>query len=248
MKELANTIPAVSKTIAILEYLGSDKSNSGITQLELAKELKISPSSCYRILQSLQAANWICRNNQGRYTISNGIFKAVQNILDQNSRFEKYQTVINKLAQLCELSCKLSIRRGYQQVTILRGESPNEISVSGKIGASFPLIEGSVGAVLLANETIDNIKEIINVSKEDIAEKNNPNLLFERIKYFRKHGYTLTLEHENRWRICAMSLPLLDNANNIIASITLLGLKDDFAENKLEKLKNIVMEQIKNIK
>ena len=54
-----NTIPAVEKAVAVLTRLG--ESEGGLTQAELAAALDIAPSSCYRILQTLLEADWVCK-------------------------------------------------------------------------------------------------------------------------------------------------------------------------------------------
>ena len=50
-----NIIPAVEKAVAILNRLG--ELPKGATQSELATSLNIAPSTCYRILQTLLAAD-----------------------------------------------------------------------------------------------------------------------------------------------------------------------------------------------
>jgi len=57
---IQNTNPAVEKALEILTRLG--QSNGGATQAELARELDISPSTCYRILQTL----WKAPGDPGR--------------------------------------------------------------------------------------------------------------------------------------------------------------------------------------
>ena len=48
---MANTIPAVEKAVAVLDILGARE--NGATQAELVELLRITPSTCYRILQTL---------------------------------------------------------------------------------------------------------------------------------------------------------------------------------------------------
>ena len=117
-----NTIPAVEKAVAVLTRLG--ESEGGLTQAELAAALDIAPSSCYRILQTLLEADWVCKIGGTRYDLSFGILGAVRKLTDRNARYEAMLPVLEELAAQTGLCCKLSVRRGEFQLPILRAESP----------------------------------------------------------------------------------------------------------------------------
>ncbi len=221
-----NTIPAVEKTVALLEKLG--KSENGATQAELANELGITQSTCYRILQTLQKHDWVKKNSGSRYDLSGGILAASMKLSDKIRRFDKAQPILDRLANESGLSCKLSIRQGTDQLTILRAESPGPIIVSGKVGTRFPVIEGSVGAALLSGDSEETIKNLCNGCGESIIEKTNPEIVIERINQIREKGYCLNSK-QNRWKVEAMSVPLKDNEGNVAGTLTLLGFEDDFS-------------------
>ncbi|HPS52883.1 MAG TPA: helix-turn-helix domain-containing protein, partial [Phycisphaerae bacterium] len=161
-------IPAVEKAVELLEYLGRD--DKGYTQAELVKELNMPLSTCYRIIQTLQKRDWIRKIKDGQYTLSGGMLSAAMNLVNRVARFEAVGPNLKRLADRTELTCKLSIRQGNQQVTILRAESPRPMSVSGKVGSRFPVIEGSVGAALLCDTPADEISDIVAACGDDIIE------------------------------------------------------------------------------
>ena len=75
--------------------------------------------------------------------------------------FDSAQPVLEELARRTRLACKLSIRQWNEQLSVLRAESPEPFSVSGKNGSRFPVIEGSVGAALLFGESEETIRKIL---------------------------------------------------------------------------------------
>ena len=230
---IENIIPAVDKTIALLEYLG--QTENGRSQAELAKELDITGSTCYRILQTLLKHDWLLKLPENRYDLSSGMLSAVIKLTDQTARFESAVPLLEKLSAQTGLSCKLSIRQGNQQVTILRAESPRPMSVSGKVGSRFPIIEGSVGAVLLSGESEETVRKLATTCREDIVEKSQPEIIFDRIQSLGKQGYCLNTKY-NRWKVDAMSVPVVNSGKHVVAALTLLGFDDDFYCDVLGKL------------
>ncbi|HEX2949505.1 MAG TPA: IclR family transcriptional regulator [Armatimonadota bacterium] len=226
-------IPSIEKTIALLEYLG--KLQGGASQGELVAELDITASTCYRILQTLQKHDWVRQQPGNKYDLANGMMPMLMKLSDFSARFALAQPALERLANRAGLSCKLSIRQGHEQVTILRAESPQPMTVSGKIGSRFPLIEGSVGAALLYAETPDMIADQIAVCTESIAEITDPQIVLSRIRDIHQQGYCLNIKY-NRWKVEAMSSPVIDDDGRVIAAITLLGFQDDFRSDKLDGL------------
>ena len=222
----ANTNPAVEKTLLLLHRLGG--SAEGATQAELARELAISPSTCYRILQTLRKHDWVRKSDDGRYDLSGGILSAAMKMHRRLARLEHCQPLLAELAATTGLTAKLSIRQGDRQVTILRAESPRPLSVSGKVGAQFPVIEGSVGAALLCHTEEGEIRELADSCTEDIPERGNADLVLARAEEIRRQGYCLNIG-QRRWAIGAMSAPLPGADGQVAAALTLLGTDDDFA-------------------
>ncbi|OGV75362.1 MAG: hypothetical protein A3K19_08950 [Lentisphaerae bacterium RIFOXYB12_FULL_65_16] len=229
----AHTIPALGKAVLLMEYLG--RSDGGATQAELARELGISTSTCYRIIQTLGKHDWLRKVPGNRYDLSGGILSATMKLVQYLARYEQCQPLLNRLAATTGLSTKLSIRQGNEQVTVLRAESPRPLSVSGKVGARFPVIEGSVGAALLSSSSAADIRQLAETCGEDIAEKGDPEIVMARVESIRCRGYCLNSKH-NRWRIDAMSAPLTDVNGQVVAALTLLGMNEDFSEGNTESL------------
>ena len=223
-----HTIPALDKALSILEHLG--RNPGGSSQAELCSSLEISASTCYRILQTLQLHDFVRKQPGGRFDISGGLLTASMRLFDKAKLFENAQPTLEALSAKTGLSSKLSIRQGFEQISILRAESPLAVSVSGKVGARFPVIEGSVGAALLCSEDEETVEELIRSCKDDIEERRMMNLLPGRIEQIKRTGIALN-ERENRWNVEAMSAPVYDSASGqSVAALTLIGFKTEFKD------------------
>ncbi len=214
-----NKIPAVEKTILLLELLS--KRDCGASQAEIQKSLNISMSTTYRILQTLLTHKWVGKNALGIYTLDNGLLPLLYPFQNRLDMLERAQGIIDDLAEKYEIACKISIRRGFEQVTLLRAEPHGPITLTGQIGSSFPLTEGSVGAALLVASTDEEIMEIAAQCDASIPENQTPELILSAVKNVKRLGYALNLR-KNRWNITAMSMPIYDENGSVIAAITLI--------------------------
>ena len=229
-----HTIPALDKAVRLLEYLG--QTEGGAAQAELAEELGISASTCYRIIQTLWKHDWLNKRSGNRYDLSGGILTVATKLFKRLARFEHCQPLLNGLAEETGLTVKLSIRQGSEQVTILGAESPRPLSVSCKVGARFPVIEGSVGAALLCEVCEEDIRELAAECSEDIPERQDIGMVLARVDAVRTTGCCRNGK-ENRWHIDAMSAPMRDREGSVIAALTLLGVSADFEDDGAARLR-----------
>ncbi|MGN0844944.1 MAG: IclR family transcriptional regulator [Kiritimatiellia bacterium] len=224
---LPNTIPAVEKSIAMLLYLSTHE--FGATRTELATALGLTRSTCYRIMQTLLGADFIRKNESNRYELSNGLLPIARKITMATDRFSKMLPILEELAKDTGLCCKLSIRQGDSQLPILRAESPRLMSVSGKLGVRFPIIEGSVGAALLSDTPEAMVRLLALQCKVVVPESGNTELVMEGISQIKKNGYCFN-PGKNRWNIDAMSVPVYGADKKVAAALTLLGSNEEFEE------------------
>ena len=225
-----NKIPAVEKTIQLLLVL----SEKNATQAELSRSLKISMSTTYRILMTLLKHRWVSKSEDGVYTLSNGLLPLTLKLSNEVNLLEKACEKVREISDKYQIACKLSVRKEDLQLTYFRAEPSGPVALTGQVGSTFPLIEGSVGAALLADETDETIQELLDHCDADIPEKLNPELLYDAIREVRENGFALNLR-KNRWNIAACSTPLQDQQGKIIGAITLVGTQDDFSGKNRKK-------------
>lgn len=234
-----NTIPSVDKAASLIGLLAS--SPTPLTQAALARKLDITPSTTYRILQTLVAHRWIRKTKKNGFELWNGMLPIVYHFHENIHSLDHARELLNHIAEEHQFACKLSIRRGNEQLTIIRAEPYGPFSLAGHTGASFPLIEGSVGAALLCDESDDALVRIAETCKSDIAEARNPQMLVNAVHKVRETGYYVNATN-NRWRICAVSAPVRTPEGDIIAALTFIGAESDFTQPKLRNLIKLIRE------
>ncbi len=239
-----NTVPAVDKALSVIEYMCS--AERPVTQAEICRAVEVTTTTGYRIVQSLMKHNWIRKNRGNTYSLSLGMLALLLKSRNGGVCFDSAQPVLEELARRTKLACKLSIRQWEEQVSVLRAESPEPFSVSGKNGSRFPVIEGSVGAALLLEEPEESIRRLAADCRVEIPEKNDPELILRRIAGIRKDGYIFN-RGNNRWRVDAMSVPVFDSRKEVAAALTLIGIHDDFTDGNMRCLAETLAEAASKI-
>jgi len=239
-----NTIPVLKKALALLEALGASK--EGLRQNEACARLGLSNSTAYRMFRTLLARGWVRKGGNGAYCLANGALAAFADISQAEERIEKARRIVHTLSAKIDMACKLSIRRGNEQVTIERAEPVGPYSVVSAVNSSFPVIEGSVGAALLADESREAILHLADGCKLDLLEKRQPETILQGIDSVRKTGYALNT-NPNRWNVAAMSAPLRDAEGAVACALTIIGTKKDFSGKNRQRLAKELLNAIKEI-
>ncbi len=206
---------------ALSEYPGDSSS------LGLARQLDISQSTCYRILKTLQAADWITPDGQGGYRFSLGLLPYVKPLMGLERVVDALTPVMKELSRSTGLTVKCSVRQGLEQVTIARVESSQPMAVSSPVGARFPVVLGASGACLLSRLNPAALEVLIrHADQHALWSGESANELRHRIESCRRSGLCENIGRHPQG-IDTISAPLHLGGESY--ALTLIGLRGDFA-------------------
>lgn len=231
-------IPILGKTIRLMEVVADGSANGSMAKL--AKSLNIAQTSCFRIVKTLVAADWIRPRPDGGYELSFGLLPLLEPLVSYEQLIESVRRPLVEMADVIGLTAKLSVRQGHEAVTIFRAESPRPIAVSGKVGARSPVVDGSSGAVLLSDLDETEIARIFRRMPSNSQIPVSPEILHERMAEFRETGVCSDFGGFHP-QINAMSTGLRDHNKQIIAAITIIGLPSDFDEASIKKYRRFLL-------
>lgn len=230
-----NTIPAVARAIEILRALG-DKPEGALSR-DLAEELGIAPTSCYRVLQTLAEYDWVQTSPGNRYELSLGLLAVTSQAGGWRRIMSFAQGPLDKLSAVTGLSAKVSIRQGEEQVAALRSESPRPVALTGRIGARYHVVEGSSGACLLLDASDAELEALSQSAPTLLYEARHPESLKRRVQEGREQGLCASYG-ESAQSIYAVSAPLRDALGRLIAAMTVIGLKEDFTPDRIAPIED----------
>jgi DNA-binding IclR family transcriptional regulator len=169
--------PAADKALDILEFM-ADRPD-GVTQTEISAGVGRSIHEIYRIIQLLEKRGYLVRAAKSdRYRLSLKLFELAHKHPPVNRLIDAALPAMRRLAADSDQSCHLVVLRDLQVLIILQIDSPLPMRYSVALGAQFPILETSSGAVLLANlpareraELIDRLKASGETGSEDLAAR-----------------------------------------------------------------------------
>lgn len=209
-----NSIPSVVAAAAVVERLAAEP--DGLAQTALARTLSLSPSTCYRILRSLAARGWVRKEGRGRWTLAGGLLPVAAALRGPLVRLDRARAVLERVARKRGIACKLSLRRGLEQVVAARAEPDSPIQATGREGAAFAVTEGSSGAALLADLTDSDARALFRAAPR--PETDLPFLL-RALADLRERGWCMR-DRILDWPLAALSAPVRDAHGAVFASLT----------------------------
>lgn len=150
----------VQRVITIISYLAAANGHRGVT--EMSKELGLSKSGVYRILSSLESAQWVVQNSgTQRYTLGSRILELSLSLL---SNLDLRTASLSYLEELCSATketAMLSGRVGLERIAVEQVPGYYEVRHLPEPGKRLPLWCGAPGKVMLAHLEESEIETVI---------------------------------------------------------------------------------------
>lgn len=225
-------VPAVENAIRILHEIAENSAET--TSSALARRLGTSQPTTYRILKTLESADWIRADENGGYRLSTGMLPLLAH-LDDFTRYRRIaQPFLDGLSRSLDLTVKFSLRQGLEQIIVATAHPRKPFSVSVPLGGRFPIVWGSPGACMLAGLSHKEIDLLIERISEDSWKHETPDALKSRIKKVRNTGYCESIG-EHYLSIDTVSVKL--DTESTPSALTLVALRGEFTERNLPRFR-----------
>lgn len=228
--DLNNSIPSVLAAAAAVERLAAEP--DGVAQTSLAQALGLSTSTCYRILRSLAARGWVRKEGRGRWFLSGGLLPVAAALRAPLARLERARDVLERLARTRRIACKLSVRRGFEQVVAVRAEPESPVQATGREGSAFSVAEGSSGAALLADLPDAEARSLFRIAP---PSRTGLPALLKSLADLRAKGWCARARILE-WPLAALSAPVRDERGAVFASLTFVVPEDRLGDPALPPL------------
>jgi len=229
-----HTIPVLGKALRVVQALVED--GEAATCAELAGRLSISPSTCYRILQTFVAHDWLRPSASGSFIFSTGLLPLLEPLSDYRRLFDHLKGPLERLGEETGLTAKISVKQGDRALTVYRVESSRGFSPSSKIGASFPLGYGSSGACLLSGLPDDEVARVIEESPGEVWRLQTREDVWGRVREVRKKRVCYDAG-QFQPAVHGASSPVDGPDGKVFAAVTVVGWAEDFQGRKLAGIK-----------
>ncbi|MBI5425801.1 MAG: MarR family transcriptional regulator [Opitutae bacterium] len=216
----SHTVPVLCKAIRVLEAVAQSPADA--TTKSLAATLRISPTTCYRILKSFVAAGWLRPRAGGAFEISVGLVPLFRPLLRHEILLGAVREPITALVGETGLTAKLTVRQGDQAVTIHATQSPQAGAIASRVGAAVSLAIGSSGATFLGACPDTEVNRVLSAAPPEVWRLQRRADVLQRIREARRAG--VCFDHGSyRAQLHTLSAPLFGAAGETVAVLTLLG-------------------------
>lgn len=209
--------PAVEKALDVLEFMA--RQPDGLTQTEIALGLGRSIHEIYRILHQLERRGYLIRSRADRYRLSLKMFELAHMHAPVNRLVAAALPAMRKLVSVADQSCHLVVLNGLTVVVVAQADSPLPMRYSVALGARFPALETSSGAVLIAGMEADRAAETIDrifAAGQAIGSRAE---VEDRLALVRRNG----CEVHASFAVAGctnISLPVRDHTGTVAAALT----------------------------
>jgi DNA-binding IclR family transcriptional regulator len=143
-------VPAVEQAAKIIVYLCSMPGlQSNLT--DIARNVGISKSKAYAILNTLQRFGFVLRNPDTKtYSVGLYMMSIGQKVLENINYRELAGPFLKELARETQSTAVLGLITGENQYVIVRQESTQQIHITTQFGQAYPLTYGAHGKAIVA--------------------------------------------------------------------------------------------------
>lgn len=227
---------SVERALEILDcFLVEDK----LTLNEVSEKTKLSPSTVYRIMQTLQGRYFIERDGKSKkFSIGNRISKLANSVskdLSIELRKISYPFMF-ELKEKYNENIRLYIPDGSYKLCIEVIESTRDFRAIIKVGERHTITRGAAGKIFLSYME----KEIRN---RFIKDTNITDEILDKIKV---NGYALSLG-EREDGLVGISAPIFNREGKVVASLSISGPAERFVNEEMSDKINDVVKHCKEI-
>jgi len=228
-------VPAVDKSIAILELLARSKKPMGVS--EISKALGLNKSTVFNIVYTLNDGRILEKRADGKFQFGTRLYILGRAAGRASELIATVHPYLEEINQKTKLSAFLGLRMGLRAVIIDKADSASNIKIHSEVGMRMPLLSGAAGRVLLAQLNDDELDDIL---ANNELETFTPNSCVNKKEYkrlvikAREEGIAVDRE-EYIEGIRAFAVPLHSNRADTQIALWAVGFKQQISDEEIPK-------------
>jgi DNA-binding IclR family transcriptional regulator len=198
--------PALDKGLQILELLA--RSDGGLTQSEIAREMGRSASEFFRMLDRLVRRGYVARDRNDRYSLTLKLFGLAQQHAPLRRLASFATPLMREFAQKSSQAVHLTVFDRGDAVVVAQQEAPQYWGVSIRVGSHITLFDTGSGHVLLAFRSPEEREMMLAEYGRNREEVKRDPAFFERLDRIKARGYE-RMESAQTAGVYNLSVPVL---------------------------------------
>ncbi|PHR62038.1 MAG: IclR family transcriptional regulator [Robiginitomaculum sp.] len=213
--------PALEKGLDILELLSEQE--FGLSQVDIARELKRSVSEIFRMIVVLQDRGYVMLEPGGdKYMLTTFLFEVAHRTPLVKRLTALAGPSMRRLTAEINQSAHLAILSGDHILVVGQVDSPGNNIMSVRLGAKIEIWRASSGRVILAHQPVENLAEII--EKVPLPDDMSLAIVREELSKIREIGHEV-MDSYVVGGVVNISAPIIDHSGHAIAALTVPHIK-----------------------
>ncbi len=234
----------IEKALSVLELF---KEHVKLSFTDIQQELGMNKTTLFRILYTLEANEYLSRDENGRYLLGLNIF-ILGNSFSRGKHIGRgFAPYLRQLATELNLTSHLGMVEGTNIVITGKEDPPDSIKMFSRIGRLVPAHCTGQGKTILAYLPADRMRMIVSrhgLTRYTANTITNMDELLEELEKIRNRGYAFdNSEHEKHIR--CVSVPVLGSDGEIEAALSVTGVAMEFDDReKVERIAHLLRDTV----
>ncbi|MEC1177435.1 IclR family transcriptional regulator [Metasolibacillus meyeri] len=229
-------LKTLNLSIAVLRMFTKEKPTWGGRELAVAMDLN--HTNLYRILETFEMNGFITKDPvTKKYSLGIALWELGMNMYDSLNIDQLCIPILEDLQKETGETAIFTVLNGLEALTLLKVEPENKVRFSVSRGSRTPLYVGASYRSMLAYLTEEQISKVIDQPLVAYTERTmvDANEIRQELENIRTKGYAVS-QGEYTVDVLAVAMPIFDNNQQIVASVTVSGPLYRFTEQKIEEV------------
>jgi IclR family acetate operon transcriptional repressor len=232
VKQVASTMRSLGRALDVLHILQLSRVPQRLS--DISRESGLHLATTQRILHVLVERGYVTQDGLG-YSMGITSLLNSHTYLVSNSLNRASLPILQELTASTGLTSSLSVRVDFAQVLLVRIESLPPLRYRLPVGEQMPLYLGGARVLAAAlepdrlDELLKDLFEIRLASGRVVSREE----FIEGLELIRRQGYAYGYSQRENGA-ASVAVPVLDREGEVLASLQLSGLVEDFEQSKVE--------------
>jgi len=237
----ANRAPAVARAASVLRLLSGEQSGLGVT--EIARRVRLVPSTCLHILRALVEEGFLTFDEQKKtYVTGVGLLTLVREAMASNEFPRAVQPILNTLAAEFGVTA-VAVQQDNRErmVVVALARSDSFVSLHVSVGSRFPAYISATGRCMAAVSALS--REELRARFETLRWEKAPRFedWYADVERARTEGAAVDRGYYMRGLTVASAL-LPIGLDGSIRAIALIGFEHHMTERTVRQMKSTLAE------
>ena len=236
-------VQVIERTLEILEVLALEPEGLGVT--EISTRVALHKSTVHRILSTLHEWGYVEKGTEAdKYKLGMKIIDICSIHLNKIELKTEAYPLLRILTEKSKQPVHLARLEDGQVIYIDKVDVNNSIRMYSQIGRRVPVHCTALGKVLVAGLLDEDVQRIVEekglarVTQRTITDRE---LFMKEVRNVRAREYAID-DEENEEGIRCIAAPIRDYSGKVVAALSTSGASDLFTYNRIESLKEDVMD------